>query len=67
MIRLTCRAPDRRQEIFAFQVRVVFKDFVVAGTRAQEFQNICHANPQSANAGASAALRVVNCDSAEAI
>jgi hypothetical protein len=56
---------NRGEDVFPLEKRIILKDFLEGGSRAQQFQHILHTNAQSANAGTSPALAFFYGDSAK--
>jgi hypothetical protein len=67
MIRLPSGVLNGGQNILAFKVRMVFQDLLECRSSAQQFKHVAYANPHTPNARATAALRVVDSYSVQAI
>jgi len=50
------------QNIFAFEVGIIFKNLIEAGARTDEFQNVAHADTHPSNAGTAPTLSIVDGD-----
>jgi hypothetical protein len=51
MIALAGRIFERRCDVFSFEQRIIFEDFLAAGAGGQEIEHILHANAQAAQTG----------------
>ena len=67
MIGLMRRVVDGGEDVLAFELRVVLEDFLKARAMADEFQDVGYADAQATNAGASAALGVVDGNALETV
>jgi hypothetical protein len=53
------------QNVFALKRRIIVEDFFERSSARDEFENIRHANPLAANAGAPSALACLDSDPAQ--
>ena len=67
MVRLTGCVLDNGEDVLSLEIRMIVKNLFKARTAADELKHIAHADAHSANTRASATLRVINRDPAEAI
>jgi hypothetical protein len=63
MVRLVGGVVDRREDIVAFEKRIVLQDFIEGSSRAKKFQNVGDTKALAANAGAASALAFLHGDS----
>jgi hypothetical protein len=57
---------DRRENVLAFKIGIIFEDFFEAGSGTQEFKNIGYANTHATDTWTTTALAVVDRDAIEA-
>jgi hypothetical protein len=63
MVHVASGVSNTSAKILTFQIREIGQDFFGTGTASKHVENIFDANPHPANAGASATLSGINCDS----
>ena len=66
MIRLMSGILDGRENVFALKTGIILQDLFDGGSCTQQFQDVGDSDSHAANTWATAALGVVNGDSAEA-
>lgn len=65
MIVLSRRVLQRSGDVFAFEVRIILKNFFTRRTRGKQSKHVHHPNAHAANARATATLLRVVCDAVE--
>jgi len=63
VIGLECCVLNSGQNVFSFEVGIILKNLVEARARADEFENVAHADTHPSNAGTAPTLRIVDSDS----